>query len=408
MLKKFGSTAMVVAVGMLVGGVVGTGCDMGEGEACVVDEDCTKAGETCIADIFSSVCGCDPTAVVDSCTEADVNNVCHPDRKICELSCLTDKDCTSGETCDQVTNACRAEGAKDDCTKPGNACVSGEVCDTASKACVAKCTEMSCTGTQVCNAVSGLCENDANNCGGLTCSTGQYCDDANNCRDECGNDLDCELDEECNTTTSRCVEKSGCTTNADCAEDGGFCNTSGDCETRLDISECSTSVRQYVKYELNQCVATKGNLDTCDAAAKRSSSRPETANGPTLFAGESIARTASVAHCTNAPEVQFFVDYYSAKKSVATAAGASGLYGDLYQSAATNENTSNTIIRCGTDKTDGVCAGITSDATSGRILFSLCRPASITDETVAVYLGDKNDPSAFGNTLCIDIKPAHL
>lgn len=456
MMKRYGSIMATLAVGMLAGGVFGAGCGTGGGEACLTNADCTVPGETCIAgaggSLGGSTCGCDPTAAVDACTEADADTVCHPDRGACELSCETDDDCTtSGETCDIATKACRAPGSIG-CTTDFD-CTSPDVCDTEAKACVAPCTATSCTTGEVCNDGTKLCEPDCNiagnecaegstcdatsgvclqGCGGETCEATEVCDPVlSTCVERCTTLTGCEFgsDEVCDTTSGLCVVScdsidgpdcsaaglvcnrgtglcgdSECNNNADCGGDD-FCTNAGVCEARLDISQCTGTDRQYVKFETNACTPTAGNLDTCAAAAGRDAGKTEKPAGPTLFAGESIARSESEPHCTNAPEVQFFVDYYDAEGDVETS--ADGLYGDLFQAVGqTDSKTSNVIIRCGADKTDGVCSGVVNTSTRGRLLFKLCRPASATEETVAVYMNDK--PGNLGNTLCIDIKPQHL
>lgn len=462
MMKRYGSIMATLAVGMLAGGVFGAGCGTGGGEACLTNADCTVPGETCLASagggLGVSTCGCDPTAAVDSCTEADADTVCHPDRGACEQSCETDDDCTtSGEICDIATKACRAPGSLG-CTTDFD-CTSPDVCDKDAKTCVAPCTATSCTGTEKCNDGTKLCEPDCtlagnecapgstcsaagvcvDECGGNTCTATQVCDTSvNTCVERCTTLTGCAFgsDEVCDTGSGLCVVScnsidgpdcsaaglvcnratglcgdSECNDSVDC--DGDFCNA-GVCEARLDISECTGADREYVKFETNACTPTAGNLDTCAAAEKRDSGKSEVRAGPTLFAGESVSRTASVAHCKDDkgnlfPEVQLFVDYFDAESDMATAAGASGLYGDLFQAVKTknndDSNTSNAIVRCGADKTDGVCEGVTNTTKQGRLLFSLCRPGD-ADETVAVYMSDNK--GNFGNTLCIDIKPQHL
>lgn len=400
---------MVVAVGMLVGGVVGTGCDLGEGEACVLDEDCTKEGETCIEGTFSSVCGCDPTAAVDSCTEANLDNVCHPDRKVCEKSCVTDKDCTSGETCDwdevteTGTGACRAEGAKDDCTQPGNACATGEVCDATAKKCIADCrvTGNECAAGKECDS-AGICVDE---CGGNVCTSAQYCNDAGTaCVDKCVTSLDCGVDE-CDTATGKCVPFEGCTTNLDCANDGGFCNASGGCETFKDISECSTSVREYVKFETNTCEPTSGNLGTCGKASQRDDDKKEVAAGPTLFNAQQFgAAIANDAQC-GGPAVKIFVQYYDASGGMLNSTGGirntapwqavSGM------DSAIAVNTPHEVCKGQENEKVGTyCKDIVSTGNWGAFVMLLCR-TKIEAEEVAIYLRDGAEN--YGNSFCVEL-----
>lgn len=415
---------MVVAVGMLVGGVVLTGCDLGEGEACLIDDDCTKPGETCIDDLFSNRCGCDPTAAVDSCTEADVNNVCHPDRKVCEKSCLSDKDCTSGETCDwdevtgTGTGACRAEGAKDDCTQPGNACAAGEVCNPTTTWCEPDCRQLGneCVAGQQCDT-DGICVDE---CGGNVCTSAQYCNDAGTaCVDKCTGGIDdkCATNEECNTTTGRCVERSGCTDNVACADDGGFCNTtSGQCETWTDISECAAG--DYVDYSANVCKPAIGNLDQCAPASKRSGDRPAKTSGPTIYAAEPFKLDPTGCDGTS-PLIWFFADYYD-KDGNASQSSFSGPYGKLRLLMTTDgltkgNESQNYMEVCKANSTNEGCkksgVNVASNQQEGRILFSICRNSVSQDGVIAIYLGDAAgtaETANYGNTMCIDIETQYL
>lgn len=449
MMKRYGSIMATLAVGMLAGGVFGAGCGTGGGEACLTNADCTVPGETCIANagtLGTSTCGCDPTAATDSCTEADADTICHPDRGACELSCETDDDCTtSGETCDIATKACRAPDSLG-CTTDFD-CTSPDVCDTDAKTCVAPCTATSCTTGEKCNDGTKLCEPDCTlagnecaegstcdtasgvcveECGGNTCTATQVCDTSvNECVERCSGSLDCTgTNEVCDTGSGLCLvhcDASGapacegglvcnagtglcgtseCTVNADCTDGDKLC-ISGVCEAPRDISTCTGTDRQYVKFETNACTPTAGNLDTCLAAEQRTS-RLEVAAGPTIYAAE---RTDFVTEaCDGGTVYEFFADYYDATGGVAfnDAGFTNGLYGDLYRSmvGASDSNVFDTPEICGFNKTDGDCEGIVSDTNRGRFIFKVCQDGDAS-EPIAVYMSDK--AGNFGNSICIDL-----
>lgn len=449
-----------LAVGMLAGGVFGAGCGTGGGEACLTNADCTVPGETCIANagtLGTSTCGCDPTAATDSCTEADADTICHPDRGACEQSCETDDDCTtSGETCDIATKACREPG-KLGCTTDFD-CTAPDVCDTDAKTCVEPCTATSCTTGEKCNDGTKLCEPDCtlagnecdtgstcdtasgvcvDECGGNTCTATQVCDTSvNECVERCSGSLDCDgTNEVCDTGSGLCLVSCDALGGPDCEAAGlvcnagtGLCSTSectgnvdctgdelcisGVCEAPRDIATCTGTDRQYVKFETNACTPTAGNLDTCGAAAGRDGDKGEKAAGPTFYDGVSVSRVEASPNCVKAgvqgPEVTFFARYFDAQGDIATASsGTSALNGDILQVVSQADSfTSNFPKICGIDKTDGICSDESSNGTSGSFLFTLCRPIGSGDEDVAVILSDKS--GNFGNTLCIEIKPEHL
>jgi len=178
-------------------------CDTGNCIYTANDANCPDDGAFC-----SGTESCDP--VLDCVSSGDpcpVGLYCNDDDDSCD-ECLSDAHCNDGVSCTDDT------------------CVDGSCVYTANDL---NCVDdgLYCTGNETCNATSG-CESSGDPCG-----AGLYCQESTDSCEECLLDAHCADTVAC--TDDSCVDNSCVFTpnDANCADDGVFCNGTGACDSAL-------------------------------------------------------------------------------------------------------------------------------------------------------------------------------
>ncbi len=215
---------------------------------CADDGNFCNGTESCGSDGFCASSN-DACAAGETCDEA--NDSCAP-------SCTTDADCDDGdpcngdETCDATTgcvagtdlvctppdacstSACNpADGMCDDTPVT---CAVGETCDPADGCVAITCSSSSecdngvfCDGAETCDVASGACSAGTAPCGdnGLFCDGAESCDEATNACSSSGDP--CPAGETCVEADDSCTTVVTCAVDADCTDDGLFCNGAETC-----------------------------------------------------------------------------------------------------------------------------------------------------------------------------------
>jgi len=441
----------------LVGGLVAFAAACGPTESenfCLTDSEC-NAGETC--DVVNNTCGCTVAAgeTADSCTTADATKVCSPATTRCIAKC-SETSCGEGKVCNATTFLCEDDGSTD-CTQPGNECASTDACNPFTKACETKCSGESCGAGKVCHPTQFFCQDTCIGAAANFCGEGKVCDATGLCVDACGEgtcleteycaedgycDTRCDAEggalcqesEYCSATTGQCTLKCNetgapaCTNGTVCAGNGlcvescvstgctnAHCNpANGLCETFLDISECYDDTTPtellYVDEATNMCVAAEdSDLDSCEAASGRDSSKPVSPNGPVLYNARQVEIMSAqelidAGNCTYGVWVLF--DYYDPSGEMWTTSG--GAARTYFVAAGSNNDASPALpVKYCVSGGDSKCLGVQgSTATQGSFAAAFCRPQAGTDE-IAIYVRDNNAGNThFGNTICVEVNTA--
>jgi len=252
---KFGALRNGLRLGTFCGVfamlVLVTGCPPAV-TPCTEDADCVdttfcNGAETCV----DSVCadGTAPCVEDETCNEeADRCDVCAEDADCDdELFCNGAETCVAGQ-CVAGTAECPDDGlfcnGDESCNEDTDACESsGDPCDPATEACNedtdacdtvcvadADCDDgVFCNGAETCvneRCVAGTdpCPEDGTFCNGV-----EVCNEDTDACDSPGNPCD-PATETCNEDTDTCDAGIACTTDADCTDDGAFCNGAETCD----------------------------------------------------------------------------------------------------------------------------------------------------------------------------------
>jgi hypothetical protein len=262
-----------------------TGCP--QTTPCTADADCDNdtfcdGAETCVDMVCTD--GAAPCAAGETCNEdADRCDVCDADADCDDgLFCNGDETCSNGQ-CADGANPCDDDGVfcngAESCDETADACdSSGDPCDPVTEqcnettdACDTVCASdgecddgLFCNGAETCGA-DNLCDAGTNPCpdDGTFCNGTESCSEAT---DACVSSGDPCSDPtpNCNEGTNMCESGVACTTDADCADDGTFCNGTESCGAN---NFCGSSGDPCVAPEmcdeaLNACVEEVG--DTFD------------------------------------------------------------------------------------------------------------------------------------------------
>ena len=219
---------------------------MSTGDPCMAGELCNESTDTCGECIFDSDCDDGISCTDDGCVAGtcvyDVNNANCPDDGLF---------CNGTESCDAVL----------DCVSSGDPCGGGELCDESTDTCGeclvdgdcndgVGCTDDSCvSGSCVYTANDSLCPDDGQFCNGVEscdavldcvssgdpCMPGELCNEVTNTCGECLVNGDCDDGVAC--TDNFCVSGSCVFTvnNANCTDDGVFCNGPEICDA---VNDC--------------------------------------------------------------------------------------------------------------------------------------------------------------------------
>lgn len=262
--RKYGALTLALAIGLMGGGVAGTGCGNGN-DFCIADSDC-NAGETC--DIATGTCGCDSAAAIDTCTAANPKNFCDDATGRCVEGCLTDSDCRSGETCDTTSNkcGCTVGASPDSCTQAD----STAVCHLDTERCETTCVnDDGCPADLKCDVSLSICRNparfeDCTAVGASACPSDEVCDPTSaRCIAKCPAAL-CGSDKACNDS-GLCVPKCTTTAGPNACTSPDVCNTtSGLCETPTGPIACSPANAQPDVCAAGDFCSGTGSSGTCD------------------------------------------------------------------------------------------------------------------------------------------------
>lgn len=253
-------------------GLTQTGpCPGGGGgtETCTAVADCDQGS------------GCETAACTDgACVYTDACDADHCVDDAC-VECLEDSDCDNADVCDGAETcgddgACAAGTALDcddadacttdacdaatGCSNTDVVCGTGEECVDGN--CITPCDEDAdcddgtfCNGAETCT--DGACAAGADPCpdNGVFCDGTESCDAATDaCQssgDPCSGDTPV-----CDETAGECVAGEACTTNADCPDNGTFCDGTESCVEGFCQSSgdpCDTTAGETCNEDLNQC-----------------------------------------------------------------------------------------------------------------------------------------------------------
>ena len=194
---------------------------------------CTGANETCdeATDSCTTSCtddaGCDDG---DPCNGAETCDLTDPDAGVCAGG--TAPDCDDGDAC--TTDSCDANDANADpdtgCVNTDITCDAGETC--VGGACVKECTSAAgCDDNDPCtndSCVNNTCVNTAKDC-----DDGLFCTGTNTCNADTGvcetGNSPCAAGQSCDEVANECTDQQACTADVDC-DNGVFCNGAESCD----------------------------------------------------------------------------------------------------------------------------------------------------------------------------------
>ncbi len=217
------------------------------GDPCAIGEFCNESTDTCDECLVDGDCADGVNCTNDRCVGgscvrspddancADNGLFCDGD-EVCDAvqDCVSTGDpCAIGEFCNEATDACDECAVDADCDDgvvcTDDACVGGSCVYTPNDA---NCADdgLFCDGSEVCDAVQDCVST------GDPCAVGEFCNEATDTCDECAVDADCDDGVAC--TDDTCVAGS-CVyppNDANCPEDGLFCNGDEFCDAAADCS----------------------------------------------------------------------------------------------------------------------------------------------------------------------------
>ena len=195
-------------------------CQSGICENCETSADCTENRS------------CENGMCHDSCVEHPSgcagDTHCDSTTLKCEPDCQSSEECPELQVCNSISGVC-----EDDCTAEGAMnCKSGSHCDSEAQKCALNCqSSEECPDLQVCNSISGVCEDDCTAEGAMDCKSGSHCDsEAQKCLPNCKSSAECPDLKVCNSISGVCEE--------DCTAEGAMdCKNGSHCDT-LDTHKC--------------------------------------------------------------------------------------------------------------------------------------------------------------------------
>ncbi len=289
---RFGTLCGVLAMVLLTTGCPQptdpcTGVDTDDGDPCTTDACAPDAAgaaavtHTPIENCCEIAADCDDSnaCTTDACTEIDATTGAGTCAHVSVGSdcCNEDSDCAAGEICSNnacITPGCAVDADCDDsdacttdactdgvCSNDAVVCAEGETC--VDGVCTLVCTsDADCTAVDDCSTAT---------CVDGACSTTSACDDGVACTDDscdggtCSNVSNCADGESCNTATGECDACTTCESDADCADDGDFCNGTESCQDGCCAhsgNPCDTDAGETCNEDLNSCDA--GPVTTVD------------------------------------------------------------------------------------------------------------------------------------------------
>ncbi len=210
----------------------GTAVNCNDGVGCT-DDSCNEATNSC--DNVASNANCDDGLFCNGSETCDAALDCQAGTSV---NCNDGVGCTN-DSCNEATNSCDNVASNANCDD-GLFCNGSETCDAVND-CQAgttvNCNDgVGCTNDS-CNEGTNSCDNVASNANcddGLYCNGSETCDAVNDCQAgttvNCNDGIGC-TDDSCNEGTSSCDNVAN---NANCPDDGLFCNGAESCSATLD------------------------------------------------------------------------------------------------------------------------------------------------------------------------------
>ncbi len=251
-LASFGARKAVIAVIGIFAFLPLIGCN--GVVPCEADADCDdgvfcNGAETCdLTDPDKGVCA-DGTAPCDA-------DLCDEDTDTCTVVCETDADCADDGVFCNGTESCDTDSGE--CVSSGDPCAEGEDCDETDDECDTPCTDdVDCDDEDACTddaCTDGECGSTTPSVDdGVFCNGTESCDSATGDVTSSGDPCDATAGEVCDEDLDECTVTE-CTDDADCTDDGLFCNGTESCDTAA--SACVSSG--------DPCTAAG---ETCDEAS---------------------------------------------------------------------------------------------------------------------------------------------
>ncbi len=210
----------------------GTAVNCNDGVGCT-DDACNEATNSC--DNVANNANCDDGLFCNGTETCDAVNDCQAGTAV---NCNDGVGCTD-DACNEGTNSCDNIANNANCDN-GIFCDGAETCDAAldcQAGTAVNCNDgVGCTDDS-CNEGTNSCDNIANNANcddGLFCNGSEICDAVNDCLAgtavNCNDGVGC-TDDSCNEATNSCDNVAN---NANCPDDGIFCNGTESCSATLD------------------------------------------------------------------------------------------------------------------------------------------------------------------------------
>jgi hypothetical protein len=247
------------------------GCPGTMDDPCAVDGVCDD-GNLCTTDTCNAVADTNGVMVAE-CTNTPVDcgtEFCNPADGAC-VECLADADCDNGDFCDGAETC----GADNTCAAGTDPCAADEECDEDTDTCVATCDVDAdcpddgnfCTGDPACT--DGTCGFAGDPCAATPDTP--VCDETNDACVECLVDGDCTAPDTC--VMNVCTPPTpACESDADCADDGLFCNGTEFCDTSGMANACASTgdpcpEGQTCQEDTDTCVVPGGTVFTLTTEA---------------------------------------------------------------------------------------------------------------------------------------------
>ncbi len=241
----------------------GTAINCNDGVGCTNDS-CNEATNSC--DNVASNANCDNGLFCDGVETCDAVNDCQAGTAV---NCNDGVGCTT-DSCNEATNSCDNITNNASCDN-GLFCDGVETCDAVldcQAGIAVNCNDgVGCTNDS-CNEATNSCDNVASNANcdnGLFCDGVETCDAVNDCQAgtavNCNDGIGC-TDDSCNEATTSCDNIAN---NANCPDDGIFCNGTESCSATLDcVSSGDPCVGQACDEATASCVTCLIDADCSD------------------------------------------------------------------------------------------------------------------------------------------------